>query len=377
MRTLGLFSVLGLIACQGSEHPQTVSRDSAGVIVVENHGPDVPLGWNLELVATVRSTEDGVAMSDLFEYTVDADTLGHTFVLNSWFGQRVQVIDTTGKLVRIITREGAGPGEVGEGVSISSSHDGVVSVADQSKSGIVRIKWDGKVLPGFPLAGLKQFGAARTVGDTIVIHTMEYRSNTSWPELLQFVTSKDTATLIEHAPPRLGVRTFCGLPMEGLNPMLTPDLRWHARGGRVVVNHTGEYTIHVFESGRLRRLIRRNIEPLQGDEVAVRRFFPEGKIVADRKCVVSPAELVRKRGVAPMVQPIRRLSIDYRGIVWAERNTYQDEPSRVDVFDGSGGYLGTLSGFGAPLGFPGRDLFVFAFADSVTTEPKLRIYRRR
>ena len=364
------------MACHGSDQPRTHSRDSSGVDVVENPGDDTPLDWKLELIATVRSTEDGVTMGDLFEYTVDADTLGHIFIINAWFGQRVQVLDTSGRLVGVITREGAGPGEVGEGVSISSSHDGVVSITDFSKAGIVRVEWDGTVLPTMPLAGFSLFGAARTVGDTIVIHTMEYRSNSYWPELLQFATMDDTSTLVEHAPPRLGMRTFCGEAMEGLNPMLTPDLRWNARGGRVVVSHTGEYTIRMFESGRLRRLIRREVEPLPGNEAAVRRFFPEGKIVADRKCVVTPGELVRKRGVARTVQPIRRLAIDYRGMIWAERNTYPDEPSRVDVFDESGWYLGTLSGFGAPLGFPGSDLLVFALGDSVATEPKLAIYRK-
>ena len=90
-----------------------------------------------------------------------------------------------------------------------------------------------------------------------------------------------------------------------------------------------------------------------------------------------PEELVRKRGVAKTVQPIRRLSVDYQGMIWAERNTYPDEESRADLFDSTGKYLGTLNGFAAPLGFPARALFVFALADSVSTEPRLAIYRRR
>jgi hypothetical protein len=109
----------------------------------------------------------------------------------------------------------------------------------------------------------------------------------------------------------------------------------------------------------------------------VQRFFPEGKIIGSRECVVSAAELVAKRGVASNVQPIRRLAIDLEGNIWAERNTFPDEAPRTDIFDKSGRYLGTLAGYGAPLGFPSRDLLVFALPDSDSDEPKLGIFRRK
>jgi hypothetical protein len=108
----------------------------------------------------------------------------------------------------------------------------------------------------------------------------------------------------------------------------------------------------------------------------VRRFFPEGKVIGSRDCIVAPAELARKRGVAPVVQPIRRLAIDLDGRIWAERNTFPDEPTRTDVFDRNGRYEGTLSGFGAPLGFPSRSLTLFALPDSMSNLPRLGIYRR-
>ncbi len=113
-----------------------------------------------------------------------------------------------------------------------------------------------------------------------------------------------------------------------------------------------------------------------GSVEAVERFFPEGKIIGSRDCVVPPAELVRKRGVTPVLQSIRRIALDWEGRIWVERNTFPDEASRVDVFDTAGRYTGTLAGFGAPLGFPSRDLLLFALPDSTSDEPKLAVYRR-
>ncbi|HKP28002.1 MAG TPA: hypothetical protein VJU15_01275 [Gemmatimonadales bacterium] len=368
--------MVALIACGGSQELCTSVRDSAGIALIDNPGPDVPLGWDMELVATVQNSGD-LVLNELFEYTVDADSLGHIVVNNNWFGQRVQEIDTTGRLIRVLTREGAGPGEVGAGVSISSSGDGIVSVMDFTKAGLVRVRSDGSVLPVLTLTHQSLFGGGRADGDTVVVHTLLQQSGTEWPEQLERVTPTGSTTLLVHSPPRLGTLLFCGQPMEGLNPMLTPDLRWNAKAGRTVVNNTGDYTIRVYDGERLTRLVRRNVDPLPGNETAVRRFFPDGKRVADWKCIVPPDELVRKRGVARTVQPIRRLSVDYQGRIWAERNTYPDEQSRVDLFDSTGKYLGTLNGFGAPLGFPARDLLVFALPDSVQSEPRLAIYRRK
>lgn len=354
-----------------------MARDSADAVIVENNGDDIPLPLRLDLIATVKSSEDGVVLNELFEYTVDADSLGHIFVNNAWFGERVQELDTNGRLIRVLTRAGSGPGELGGGVSLSSSGDGVVSVMDFSKAGVVRVKWDGTILPLITLARQSLFGGARVDGDSVVVHTLLQQADTHWPEQLELVTPAGATTLLVHSPPRLGALLFCGEPMEGLNPMLTPDLRWNAKAGRTVVNNSGDYSILVFEGRRLIRIVRRDIAAVQGTEEAVRRFFPEGKRVGVPKCVVSPDELVRKRGVAGTIQPIRRLAVDYKGAIWAERNTFPDEQSMVDVFDSAGAYQGTLTGFGAPLGFPGKDLFVFALPDSVTTEPKLGIYRRR
>jgi hypothetical protein len=350
-------------------------RDSTGITIVENRSGDHALGWRFELAATIGGANHDVELNELTEYTVDADTLGHIFVIDSWFGTRVQLVDTTGKLLARLTRQGGGPGEIGNGVSVSATADGIVAIMDHSKAGLVRIRWDGQVQPTLLLTGYGLFGGARAAADTVVLHTMD-TENDEWPEQIQYRTDTDTATLVIHSPARRGWIPFCGDGMAGLTEMLTPDLRWTARGSQTVVHRSADYRIDDYRQARLTRSIRRTVTPVPGNAEAVRRFFPEGKVIGSRDCIVAPAELARKRGVAPVVQPIRRLAIDLDGRIWAERNTFPDEPTRTDVFDRNGRYEGTLSGFGAPLGFPSRSLTLFALPDSVSNLPRLGIYRR-
>lgn len=112
-----LLPFLFLVGCRtGTGTPRSTVVDSAGVQVLSNHGPDLPLDWKLERVTILSSgTESGVPFSQLTEYTVDADTLGHIYVNDAWYGAHVQQLDTAGHLLRTLTRNGQGPGEVGEG----------------------------------------------------------------------------------------------------------------------------------------------------------------------------------------------------------------------------------------------------------------------
>ena len=88
----------------------------------------------LRPIATVGGAGSAVELNQLIEYTVDADTLGHIFVLDAWFGQQVQLIDTAGTLIRVLTRQGGGPGEIGNGISISAKGDGDLMVVVLSDS---------------------------------------------------------------------------------------------------------------------------------------------------------------------------------------------------------------------------------------------------
>ena len=370
----GCFPLCLIIGCDDNVDAAGRSRDSAGIAIVENPGTDRPLTWQLDHVVDIGATEGGIELNQLIEYTVDADTMGHIFILDQWYGQRVQVVDTTGALIRTLTRAGAGPGELGAGISVSAGGDGTVAVMDFSKGGIVRIRHDGTVLPSILLPGYGLFGGARVDGDTVVLHTIDLHSPT-WQELVQYRTDSDSVTLTVFRPRRLSGVRLCRDYMDGLTPMLSPELRWTARGSRVAVTKTAAYEIELFSGPHLRQIVKRRASPVHGDADAVRRSFPDGKVVGSPDCTLSATDLVDRRGVAPVIQPVRRLAIDLEGRLWAERNTFPDEEPRVDVFTRAGAYLGTLAGFGAPLAFPATHLVVFARADSTLRGGRLAIFR--
>lgn len=372
---LALLLAIGCRTHQDGPAEVAMVRDSSGVAIVDNRGTDRPLSRRFARVAIIAATDSGADFTQLTDNTVTSDTLGHVFVLDSWFGQRVQVLDTTGRVIRHLTRSGQGPGEIGRAVSIAASGDGVLSILDFAKTAMVRVRWDGTVLPQLSMAGFDLFGGGRSTGDTVVVHTVDLRTPTT-VERLQYRTATDTATLVRQAPQRLPTLHFCQSAIDGLTPMLAPELRWTSRGATTAESHTTEYRIDRFLRSRLEVSVRRSVAAVTGNQAAVNRFFPDGKIIGTRDCVVRPDELVAKRGVASAVQPIRRLAIDPDGRLWAERNTFPDEPGRTDVFDATGRYLGTLNGFGAPLGFPARGLFIFALPDSTTDIPHLGIFRR-
>ena len=45
---------------------------------------------------------------------------------------------------------------------------------DFSKTGLIRIRWDGTVLPILRLTGYHLFGGARVADDTVIFHTIDY-----------------------------------------------------------------------------------------------------------------------------------------------------------------------------------------------------------
>ncbi|MFN0180713.1 MAG: hypothetical protein ACKVZ0_18075 [Gemmatimonadales bacterium] len=325
-------------------------------------------------MATISGRQSSAELAQLTEYTVDADSLGNIYVLNAWFGQRLQLFDTTGRLLRVLTRGGAGPGEVAAGVSVSAGPGGVASIMDFSKAGLVRVSTAGAPLPLLGLVGYAFFGGARASADTVILHVVDDRREGT-AEAIRYRTATDTATLATHAVPHLGPLTFCGEVIEGLSPLLAPELHWTARGSTAAISHTVDYRVDVFRHGRLNRSVRRAVPAVRGSAAAVRRFYPQGKVIGSPRCTVPAAELVAARGVSPALQPIRRLAIGPGGSLWAERNTFPDEPTRTDVFDFAGRYEGTLLGIGAPLGFPGARLFLVASPDSAV-EPTLRVLRR-
>jgi hypothetical protein len=69
--------------------------------------------------------------------------------------------------------------------------------------------------------------------------------------------------------------------------------------------------------------------------------------------------------MAEKLPVIGRLAVAPDQSLWVEHFDAGDRPHRVDVFDSSGTYVGTLTGWGAPVAFLSETLAVFRVQDSM------------
>ena len=371
--------VIAFVACGGTTDSGVTIVDSAGVTIVTSPGEDRLLPWHFTEVRRLGGEDTGAqSFTNTATAYVGADAKGRIFVLDA-DAKRVAVFDTGGATLRLMGREGGGPGELLFPGLLNVLPDGTVEVSDYSKGGLVRFGPEGEVLPEVSFARTG-WGEGRSFGirDTLMV----LRSATEGQEQvtrLLVETPADTTELLALRARTAGLVQFSCV---GLNipPLFTPDLRMTARGRTMLATRTLPYVVEVFDGARLVRSIRRDVPALPADRKAVARLHPAGMRLrsfgsgATGVCTISADELYEKLGVAGEVPPIRDVMLAPDGTVWVERATFPDEPTRVDVFDAEGHYLGTHTGMGPPLGFSG-DLVLFRDEDEATGVQQVVLWR--
>lgn len=106
-----LLAPLALGSCgkAGSSGVRVERADSAGIQVVTNRGPDIPLDWTFEPRLRLRGADERPEAFGTIQ--VDTDAAGNLYVQDrSRF--RVSVFDPDGRHVRDVGTKGAGPGEI-------------------------------------------------------------------------------------------------------------------------------------------------------------------------------------------------------------------------------------------------------------------------
>ena len=373
------FALAG-VACQTNPPAESGGkvRDSAGVTLVDNDGPDRAAPWRLEPIATIGGADTGVENFGRLDYsTVGADTLGHVYIVNEAEGH-VVVFDSAGRYVRTIGRKGGGPGEIQGVGSMFVEPSGGVAIQDYGKMALVRLGFDGGTKPDTPITRLLGllYGVIRFEGDTLLLHSQgELTPNP--PEKLLAITRADTTTLasLVRIPPNGELNACDRYRMRGLPRIFAPQMNWTAGGGSVVVNTTAAYEVDIHRANRLVRRIRRNVALIPATTEMIRRLYPAGRMYGGKECIVSADQIERDVGAADVVPAIQGVALDQEGRLWVGRYTFPDEPSRTDLFSATGGYLGTFSGIGTPLGFPARGLVVTASVDSATDVGRLVVNR--
>ncbi|MGE0351857.1 MAG: 6-bladed beta-propeller [Gemmatimonadales bacterium] len=358
--------------------PAVASRDSAGIRIVDAPGADVPLPWTLTEFRRLGGADSGAAaFSGADPQTVGVDSLGRIYVLDTG-AHRVAVFDSSGTVLRVMGRQGGGPGEMQFPGVISVAADGTVDVLDYGKSAIVRFGPAGEILPQVPLTGGFPQGQVLHQGDTLLAIFADYEEHET---VLRFsvATPRDTASLMSLSFPTPGMTRFncVGLNMPRV---FTPRLVMGGWGHLAAVARQTPYEVNLFRDGRLAGSVRREIPPEPGNTAALERQYPEGMTLrfgsgGGGKCVITVSELQEKLGVADVVPQIRAVTITADGTLWVKRYTFPDEPERTDVFAGDGAYLGTLTGRGLPLGTIGRDVLLFVLEEEDTGAKVVGMFR--
>jgi len=364
--------IAALAACGGDggstgDWAGTVA-DSAGIPVVQNPSEGLwspESAWALEEVLSIGEMAGEVEYQFGQVIGVDVDAAGNVYVADVQASD-VRVYDAQGVHVRTLGQPGAGPGEIGAGLSgVFVTQDEVIA-PDLGNARLNRFGLDGEVLSSHPidiLAGVpvrwdrigasvvaqlravNPGGEAEPAGDIVV--TM------GDPE-----APRDTLTSL---PIGQSVQFSGGQPRARI---FASEPIWDAgSSGRVLMGKNDNFRIEVRDdAGTVERVITLPFEQKPVTE-RDRRVFLDAVGDAARQQGAPPAAVeafLQTVEFADFYPAFATLSVGPAGSTWVQRIKSGDEiggdedfdPQDVgspiwDVFDDEGRYLG-------PLTFPGR-----------------------
>ncbi len=274
---------------------------------------------------------------------------------------RVALFDAVGRHAGYLGSRGGGPGEFRLPLSVVSKGD-TVSVYDPMRLAVQR--WVVPAMTLLPqisivaerqgatmlaLAGERRFvTVGRAVGDSSIVRL-------GW--------ENDSAGVVQFTFSRGSLLPLPCMPFpERRPPLLSPRLHAVSYEDVVAASGSTDYRIVLLKSGRVWRVIRREVPVRTADRHAVSLTAGRGiraSMSTGETCSLSPSELADAVGAADVVPAIQGLSLTADGSLWVQRTLRDEEPSLVDQFDSTGAYVRTLEGAQLPIGSlpDGRVLF--------------------
>jgi hypothetical protein len=367
VRNTLLFCCAGLLlACDGT--PDRLSgtpRDSAGVTIVAADGVDRPLDWRFSTVWSMGLDDDDPVLFDaLGAHQVAVGPDRRVYALDV-AGQRVLVLDAAGVQVGTLGRGARGAAELAEPLAIDVAPDGTIGVYDAGRDVVLRWTPAGAPLPPLPTppAFLGPGLALLDGGATLFTGLLGAQPAGGRPRhaLLVYTEAGEAASLAAIPVPVERAVDFpsCGLSGVPVLPLFVQQFVWDAAGPIIAYNDRADYVVELLERGHHVRSIRRAIEPARGSAPLAMQEAGEGvRVSTPAPCVIPPAELVRGRGWANRVPIVLAVTIAPDGQLWVLRRA-EVGMARIDVFDHTGAYLGTLPAASPfPVGFLADDRVV-------------------
>ena len=385
-RALCAASLLAIAACTGVRDSVdgTTRTDSAGVVIVLNDADDRELDWQFERIIDIGGDTGRTAFFRVFPASIGVDSTGNLYVLDAGTFS-VSVFDRDGQYVRSFGRQGEGPGEMGFPSDMAVSADGRLAVHDFARRALLFYESDGTFAGTLPIPGpLQRRVALLDDGSTVVGVTgpADVADSLDYRVIVMSADTQELARvrLLSDPPPQQFACTSLTLP-----PYFGPRIVWAAASDRVVISDDAAYSIRVVDRDGSDAVWRRDVPPVRANlrlaawEVAGGDSlrFRGPLVAAGSSCVIAPEDVAERVGYADVVPVVSDLVVRPGRGVWVRRRTEQPGELRIDVFDDTGAYVGTLpEGSPFPALFRGSDEIVTVERDSMDV-PHVIVYRVR
>ena len=314
------------------------------------------------------------------------DSLGRLFVLDPT-NHRVVVIDSDGRLIRTLGREGSGPGEFVVPRTMAVFADGSVTVHDAIRRTFASFDPAGELrhdnrasldhgLPGriFPLPDGSIAATTQMfyVDGRLHVRTSSGMSPTTRGRVLLFSADGRRVN-------RIADVHIAQVPMA-FQPELYVAV---ARDGSIVFADSSAYAVHVIRDGRS-VVIRRPLAPRavtdqdRRDERARRLAMIEGpgaqatgaslnSTPDPRAALERERERIERMRFAPEVPVIAGIGVDWAGQIWVQRTgSRAGAAGPIDIITPAGGYVGTIGeGTSLPSAFGPGGRFAVVHTDDL------------
>ncbi|MFW6078847.1 MAG: 6-bladed beta-propeller, partial [Gemmatimonadota bacterium] len=331
--------------------------DSAGIEIVVNRGPDVPLDWSFDSLRSIGGADaDADVVAQVQTGGVATDATGRLYIMDG-MNMHVAVFGPDGELVRTMGREGGGPGEFAMPYSLDV-WDGRVAVLDGMHGAVIRFDSAGTPLDRVrlersnPRPGLSQgpYG--------IAFPWYEYRvEEATSHQRLVVADSADRTELVAmpEPTPAMSELESCGVSIP-VGPIFAPMLVWDGTADAIAANTEPAYVVDVYDGHERVRSIRRDLPVHEVSRADALEAYADGFTIrlGGSPCTVPAEELVDARGFAPELQTVSRIRLSpSTGEFWVQRRSLRHDDGPIDVFDDDGVYIGTL-----PPGTPFPEAFI-------------------
>ena len=353
--------------------PAATTSDSAGVSIVLNSGEDRPLELHLRTIRTLGGDDAGPeSFYQVARHLVAVDGQGDMVVLDRNEFRAVK-FSSSGEFEFQVGREGEGPGEFKRPVGIAAQRDGSFAVLDAGRGRYVRFDAAGELVDEVPVRSF--FSYFHHLDGGVVSQRLGYQQHGAVQRLL-LSSSLDSVVLTVTDTARTSSYRLegCGPAPRNVGPeIFGPELVWHGNWGAIALNGGPLYAIDIMDaSGRLVRSVRRDT-PVEIATLALATQWAEENptryMSSAGECVIDPQQVAEKRGFATYVPLVGAVRLAPDGSLWVQRSAFVADSGKIDLFDPSGQYLGTLpSDSRLPIGFTPSGEVLFVERDELDVE---------